>query len=322
MDEMKLIGSYGIVPVAVINNSDNAVPAADALSKGGLPLIEVTLRTEAACDSIRRIAGELPDVLVGAGTVLTTDQCKRAVDAGAKFIVSPCTNESVVGWCCENKIPVIPGAVSPTEIDAVLAHGLHVVKFFPASVYGGAAGCKALYDPYQSAGIGFIPTGGVNNDNIGDFIRKPFITAVGGSWMCKAADIDAGNFDAIQRNAKNAVSAMLGFSVAHVGVNFDAEQDARDAAGQLCRMFGFEGSEHSSSIFASQGIELCKSAGMGKNGHIAIHTNSVKRAVFYLEKNGFAIDRDHCKYNAAGAMTSAYLKDEIGGFAVHLLARP
>ena len=195
----------GVVPVVVLDDVKDAVATAKALLAGGVDVMEITFRT-AAADSIKAVAENCPDMLVGAGTVITLDQCKQAVECGAKFIVSPGFDEEVVRWCVENGIAVTPGCVTPSEIMAAMKLGLTVVKFFPAGVYGGLSAMKALSGPF--GGIKFIPTGGVNSHNIGEFIAAPFIHAVGGSWVCPKADIAAGNFERITELCKQARTAI------------------------------------------------------------------------------------------------------------------
>ncbi len=197
-----------VVPVVVLDKVEDAVPAAKAMVAGGVDVMEITFRTAAAPDSIEAVAKEVPDMLVGAGTVITLEQCKLAVEKGAKFIVSPGYNEEVVAWCCENNIPVTPGCVTPTEITMALKHDLKVLKFFPANVYGGLNALKALSGPF--VGLKFIPTGGVNNANIAEFWAAPFIHAVGGSWVCPKADISAHNWEKITDLCKAARKAALG----------------------------------------------------------------------------------------------------------------
>lgn len=197
-----------VVPVVVLENTDDAVPTAKALLDGGVGVMEITFRTAAAADSIRHVAEECPDMIVGAGTVINLDQCKLAVECGAKFIVAPGYDEEVVSWCCENGIPVCPGCVTPTEIMMALKHGLKVLKFFPANVYGGLSALKALSSPFH--GLKFIPTGGVKQDNIAEFLTAPYVHAVGGSWVCTKADIAAHNFDKITELCKAARAAVKG----------------------------------------------------------------------------------------------------------------
>lgn len=320
MDALNVIGKYGLLPVVVINDSGKAVNTAQAVLDGGLSAIEVTLRTDSAIESIRRISKEVPNILVGAGTVLSVDSCTKAVEAGAKFIVAPGFNEDLVKWCIGNNIPVVPGVASPTEIEKALSYGLKVLKFFPANVYGGTKGCAALYGPYKSAGIKFIPTGGVNNENLSEYIGKPYIHAVGGSWMCKADYIDAGNFEEIKAQSAAAVKAALGFEFAHLGIYFDEENEAQLSASMLNRTFGFTEKHGNSSIFSSDKLELCKSRGLGRNGHIAIKTNSIALALEYLKRQGFSVNTESAKY-CGDVLTSIYLDLEIGGFSVHLLQK-
>jgi len=202
MDILERMAAAGVVPVVVLENADDAVPTANAMVAGGIDCMEITFRTAAAAESIRRVAEECPDMLVGAGTIVNLEQCKLAVEMGAKFIVSPGYDEETVAWCCENNIPVCPGCVTPTEIMMALKHKLKVVKFFPANVYGGLKALKALSGPF--VGLKFIPTGGVNQDNLAEFISTSFIQACGGSWVCTKADISAHNFEKITELCKQA----------------------------------------------------------------------------------------------------------------------
>ena len=195
MDVTTRLARAGVVPVVVLEHAKDAVPTAKAMAAGGIDVMEITFRTAAAADSIRAVSENCPEMLVGAGTVITLEQCKKAVASGARFIVAPGFDEEVVRWCVENNVPVTPGCVTPTEIMAAMKLGLKVVKFFPAGVYGGLSAMKALSGPF--GGIKFIPTGGVNAQNLAEYISAPFIHAVGGSWVCPKADISAGNFEKI-----------------------------------------------------------------------------------------------------------------------------
>lgn len=208
MDILKRLADAIIVPVVVLEKVSDAVPTAKALLAGGIDVMEITFRTEAAADSIRMVSEQVPDMLVGAGTVINLEQCKLAVDCGAKFIVSPGYDEETVAWCCENNIAVTPGCVTPTEIMMAKKHGLSVVKFFPANVYGGLSAIKALSGPFP--GLKFIPTGGVNSENISEFVSSPVIHAVGGSWVCSKKDIAEGNFEKITKLCAKARAAALG----------------------------------------------------------------------------------------------------------------
>ena len=195
MTVMERLANSVVVPVVVLDKVEDAVPLAKAMAAGGVDTMEITFRTACAPECIKAVAENCPDVLVGAGTIVNLDQCKLAVEMGAKFIVSPGFSDEVVGWCVENGIPVAPGCVTPTEIMGALKHGLKMVKFFPANVYGGLNAMKNLAGPFGT--LKFLPTGGVNTANIKEYIDAPFIHAVGGSWVCPKADIAAGNWEKI-----------------------------------------------------------------------------------------------------------------------------
>ena len=202
MSVIERLANSIVVPVVVLDKAEDAIPTAKAMYAGGIDTMEITFRTACAPEAIKAVAENCPEVLVGAGTVLNLEQCKKAIEMGAKFIVSPGYSEEVVSWCVENEIPVLPGCVTPTEIMTALSHGLNLIKFFPANVYGGLNAMKNLSAPF--VGIKFVPTGGVNASNIKEYIDAPFIHAVGGSWVCAKADINAGNWDKITELCKEA----------------------------------------------------------------------------------------------------------------------
>ena len=318
MDVLSRLAAAGGVPVVVLDNAADAVPTAKAMVAGGIDVMEITFRTAAAADSIRAVAAEVPEMLVGAGTVLNLEQCKLAVECGAKFIVSPGYDEETVAWCVENGVAVTPGCVTPTEIMAALKHGLKVVKFFPANVYGGLNAIKALSGPF--VGLKFIPTGGVNQQNLGEFVSNPSIHAVGGSWVCPKADIAAHNFDKITQLCAEARRGVMGFELAHVGINCESADESLAVCEELEKAFDFEVKTGNSSNFASTGVEVMKSMYLGKNGHLAVRTNKIETAIAELTKRGFAVDMDTAKYKG-DRMVAVYLKNEIGGFAVHLLQK-
>ena len=201
---LEKLGQYGIVPVVVLNDSKDAAPLADALCDGGLACAEVTFRTETAADSIRIMTEKHPEMLVGAGTVLTTKQVDEAVEAGAKFIVSPGLNPTIVKYCIEKNIPITPGVATPSEMEQAIELGLNLVKFFPAEPSGGLAMINAVAAPYTM--LKFMPTGGINPDNVKDYLNSDKIFACGGSWMVKGNLINDGNFDKIKELTKEAVN--------------------------------------------------------------------------------------------------------------------
>ena len=317
MNSLERLRNAAVVPVVVLENADDAVPTAQALLAGGVDVMEITFRTAAAADSIAAVSRQCPDMLVGAGTVITLEQCKKAVEVGANFIVSPGFNEEVVAWCVEHDVAVTPGCVTPTEIMSAMSYGLRVVKFFPANVYGGLSAIKSLAGPF--GGVKFIPTGGVNAQNLAEFISSPYIHAVGGSWVCPKADIAAGNFEKITELCKQARSAALGFEVAHIGVNCEDAAAASAVCEKLNEAFDLPVKDGNSSMFASSGIEVMKTMFKGANGHIAIRTNKMIPAIAEMERRGYELDMDSVKDK--NNIKAVYFKNEIGGFAVHLLQK-
>ncbi|MGM9974389.1 MAG: bifunctional 4-hydroxy-2-oxoglutarate aldolase/2-dehydro-3-deoxy-phosphogluconate aldolase [Clostridiaceae bacterium] len=199
---LEQIKKTGIIPVVVIDDVKDAEPLAKALCEGGLPCAEVTFRTAAAEEAIRIMAEKFPEMLIGAGTVLTTEQVDRAVAAGAKFIVSPGTNPKIVKYCVEKNIPITPGVCTPSEVEMALEHGLEVVKFFPAEQAGGLNMIKAMAAPY--VGLKFMPTGGISPKNVKEYLAYDRIIACGGSWMVKGDLVKEGKFDKIVELAKEA----------------------------------------------------------------------------------------------------------------------
>jgi 2-dehydro-3-deoxyphosphogluconate aldolase/(4S)-4-hydroxy-2-oxoglutarate aldolase len=314
---IKKISLIGIVPVIKIEDVDKAVPLAKALLKGGIPVAEVTFRTEQAQEAIARISRELPDMLVGAGTVLTTEQVDKAVSAGAKFIVSPGLNPQVVEYCISKGIPITPGCTNPSDIEMAISLGLDVVKFFPAEASGGIKMIKALSGPFGN--IKFMPTGGIDASNLNDYLSFPKVLACGGSWMAQEKLIYEGNFDKIERLAREAMEGMLGFKLAHVGLNCEDEEQAKKIAGEFSTIFNFSLNETNSSVFTGGVIEVMKAPYRGAMGHIAIKTNYIDRAVNYLSYKGFKFDENTAKYDSKGNLKSIYLENEIGGFAIHLV---
>lgn len=310
------IGLAGIVPVIAIENAEDAEPLAQALSEGGLPCAEVTFRTAAAKESMTKIAKKFPDMLLGAGTVLSVDQVKTAVASGAKFIVSPGLNPKVVEYCLANNIPITPGVATPSEIEIALGFGLEVLKFFPAEANGGLEFLKAISAPYK--GVKFIPTGGIDEKNLLSYLKFPRIHACGGSWMVKSDLITNKKFDEIKRLTAQAVQILLGFDLRHIGMNVPDLTQTEQISAQLQKLFGFVPKDTPGSIFVGTQFEVLKKMYLGKNGHIAISTYSVERAMAHLERRGVGFKQD-TRNEKDGVLQTIYLDLEIGGFAFHLV---
>lgn len=262
MDILDKLGLIGLIPVVVIEDLEDAIPAAQALLEAGIEAMEITLRTDAALDSIRQISETAESMLVGAGTVLSHTQCQEAIDAGAQFIVTPGFNPPIVDHCQKMHIPIVPGCVTPTEIDQALAYGVKIVKFFPASVYGGVDGCQALYGPYRAAGVKFVPTGGISLANLADYADKPFIHATGGGWLCSQTDLSAKDYDQIKKTAKLSIDRLLGLEAVHI-----PPQNESDSILGLVNL-----------------VEMCqqKSGFLKDEQPIKIRTLSLDRTLFYL----------------------------------------
>jgi 2-dehydro-3-deoxyphosphogluconate aldolase/(4S)-4-hydroxy-2-oxoglutarate aldolase len=314
---LKRIGEIGIVPVVRIEDASSAVAMGRALVAGDLPVAEITFRTGAAEASIRNLTKEVPQLLVGAGTVLTADQVDKAMEAGARFIVSPGFNPRVVDHCITRGIPVTPGISSPTDIEMGLERGLEVLKFFPAGPSGGLSFLKAIAAPYGA--VQFIPTGGIAVSDLREYLSFNRVLAVGGSWIAKDTTIASGKFDEITALAREAVMTSLGFELAHVGVNEENTVKATASAQLLQRLFFFPVKDGTSSLMVG-GVELMKSPYLGAHGHLAIATLSIPRALAFLARKGIAARPETMK-EKDGRPLAVYLDQEIAGFAVHLLQK-
>lgn len=311
---LQRIYEFGIVPVIALEDVADAAPLAKALCNGGLALAEVTYRTACAHDAMVEMKKACPDMLVGAGTVLTKEQVDSAIDAGAEFIVSPGLNPNIVSYCQEKNIPIIPGCATPSDLEKALELGLTTVKFFPAEANGGIASIKAMAAPYGN--LRFMPTGGVNEENLLDYLNYDKILACGGTWMVKSNLIKAKQFDKIEELTRNAVTKMLHLQVAHIGIN---TKEASDASAKLLASFSrCDLDERTKSIFAGA-VELMKEPAYGTHGHIAYSTSNVDRAVFYLKQAGFTFNETSATYDASHHRKFIYANEEVSGFALHLV---
>ena len=318
-DVLQQISNIGIIPVIAIEDAEQAVPLARALVAGGLPAAEVTFRTAAGEEAIRRIAKEVPEMLVGAGTVLTKEQADRALAAGAQFIVSPGFNPEVTRYVIEKGALMMPGTATPGEMEQAMSLGLDVVKFFPAEQNGGVAKLKALAGPYTN--LRWMPTGGVNTKNMMDYLGFDKIVACGGTWMVKKDLINGQKWDEITAICKDAVKTMLGFELRHVGINCADEAEAERTAQMFSTVFGWEYKPGNSSVFSGTAVECMKTPYLGERGHIAVGTNNVDRAMYHLGLHGITFDESTRKTDAKGKTKAIYLKDSFCGFAVHLVQK-
>jgi 2-dehydro-3-deoxyphosphogluconate aldolase/(4S)-4-hydroxy-2-oxoglutarate aldolase len=317
-DILEKVSAIGLVPViANINSIEDAAPLGKALAEGGIPVAEVTFRMPRAEEVMAAMVNSNPDVLVGAGTVTTTEQADLAIAAGAKFLVAPALNELMVRHSQEKGVPIIPGIATPSELDKAIELGLKVVKFFPAEQIGGLAALKAFCGPYK--GVKFIPTGGISLDNLASYLAFDRIAACGGTFML-GKNVETQNWAGITELCKQAVSVMLGLELVHVGVNNANADDALASASHFAELLRFHAPKvGNSSIFVGSMIECMKSPYLGTHGHIAFKTNSLERTVKYLTAMGVSFNSESEKRDATGILKAIYLAEEIAGFAIHLI---
>lgn len=313
------IMKIGIVPVVTIDCVEDAIPLAMALCNGGIPCAEVTFRTKAAKYAIKEMLKEYPDMMVGAGTILNIEQAEEAIEAGAKFIVSPGFNSKVVKYCIDNGVVIIPGCNTPSNIEEAIEFGLDTVKFFPAEASGGLNMIKAMSAPYGN--IKFMPTGGINIDNLNTYLGFNKIIACGGTWMATKQLIKEGKFEEIKNITRAAVEKMLGFELLHIGVNTKSNEEANNIANDFKKLFGFKSKENSNSIFLGNNINIMKSISQGKNGYLAIGTNNIIRAIWHLESCGYMVDENSKFFNGYGELISVYITKEIGGYVIKLIQK-
>lgn len=314
------ISEYGIVPLVTLDSADDAVPLARALVEGGIPVAEVTFRTAAGAESIKRIAAEVPEIMVGAGTVHTVDQAKETLDNGGQFIITPGFNEKVVDWCVKNEIPVCPGTVAPSDIEAAMNYGLKVVKFFPAEAYGGINTLKNLAAPFS--GIKFVPTGGIGMHNLTEYLDLPNVAAVGGSFVPPAKLVKEKDWEGVKATCREIMNKVFDFTVGHVGINAGTEENANAVHKRIDELFESGRFETPLGIFSGNLVEIMKRPFVGQNGHICVDTRDLTRALAMLSRKGVEFDPELFMYDAKGNLVTAYMKEEIGGFAFHVRQRP
>lgn len=316
---LQRVYEIGIIPVIAFNDVDEAIPLCKALMDGGLPAAEVTFRTACAEECIRKIHEELPDMLLGAGTVLTNDQADRAMAAGASFVVAPGYDPNVTQHVIDKGGLMMPGTCSAGEMQQAMNQGCEAIKFFPAEANGGVDMLKNIGAALKTAK--WMCTGGVNAKNVNTYLANPQIIAVGGTWMCKSDKIKAGAWDDITAACKEAVDVMLGLELGHIGINCADDAEALKTAELLGSLLSKAVAPGNSSIFVgNKEFEIMKKPGRGTHGHIAIKCNSIDRAVYHLSQRGVKFDMDSM-VNKNGKNIAIYLADEVAGFAIHLVQK-
>ncbi len=316
-DISQRIYECGIVPVVKLEEAELAARLARTLMAGGIRCIEVTFRTKAASQAIENIIRECPDMLVGAGTVLTKEQVDEAVNAGARFIVTPGFNRKIAAYCLEKEVSIFPGCNNPAVIEEALEMGITDLKFFPAEQSGGLPMIKALSAPYSR--VRFMPTGGVNENNMNEYLANEKVLACGGTWMVKETLIKNRQFDEIEYLTRNAVKKMHGFELRHIGINCADEKEAVQRAGVVAELFGLEVKVGNSSVFAGQAFEMMKKEGCGEHGHICMAVNRLDRAYAHFKQKGIAFDEESKKLDEKGKMKVINFKEPIGGFVLQMI---
>lgn len=313
------IEALGVLPVINVTSEELAQPLAKSLIDGGIPAIEVTLRSECSLKAIEIIKSSFPEMTVGAGTVLSIESVDKALAAGADYIVTPGFDEEIVGYCINKGVEVVPGCSTASEIQRAVKMGLRVLKFFPAELSGGIAAVKLLAGPFS--GVKFLPTGGITFNNLGEYLKCDKVAACGGSFMATADQLKNRKFDEITAACKKALDISLGFELAHIGINHKDDAAALKTAEILASIFNMNVRKCSSSTFAGNAVECMNSEKYGDKGHIGFATNSMTRAMSLLASKGIELDPDSYKYDAAGNITCVYFKEQVAGFALHIVKK-
>lgn len=305
----------GVIPVITLDNPELAVPLARALVAGGLPAAEVTFRVDHADEVIARMHDEVPELLVGAGTVLDEATTVKAVEAGAQFIVSPGLAEDSIAWCVEHEVACVPGLCTPSDVVRALNLGVTHVKLFPAAVVGGPAMLRAMAGPFPQ--VRFMCTGGVKPANLNDFLSQPNCFAVGGTWVVPQDAIAEGDMARIERLCREAVTCLHGFRIAHLGINGHGEGNAWEIAQALSDIFAVPVRDFPGAIFADDMVEVVKDAAPGELGHLAVTCNDVPRAMAFLRSRGYEFTEEGLAQDDDG-IVAVYLEKPVAGFGIHL----
>lgn len=312
------LSKIGIVPVVTIKDKNDAISLAQALIEGGIDTAEITFRSDFAEESISLIHKQFPNMLLGAGTVSSLQQAKSAINAGASFIVTPGFNHEVVNWCVEHNITVLPGIASASELEIALKYGINCVKFFPAESSGGAKKIKDLSAPYSH--VKFLPTGGINSNNMHEYLSIPSVLAIGGSFMLPDKLIESKDWESIKNLAKTTIKHMLGYELSHIGIHCNSSQEAKQMADMLCNLFHFTYYSKPKSHFAGKHFEFITTYEQEGMNHIGIYTPYPERALYHLAKLGvYGIEETITRNKKTNLINFIYLDKEIAGFRIHLI---
>ncbi len=318
MDILKQINLCGLIPAVRTEAAEKTARLAAALSDAGFPAMGIDFRSPAACEAIARVRRERPEFLIGATEVAGAEAAKRALEAGARFLTTPEPDADVVRLCAKREAVVLPGCVGPSDIEAARALDLRTVCLCPAGALDGAARVEAFAADYPD--VRFVPCGDADAADAGDYLALPGVTACVCGWPAFVNAVEAGDGARASALAAETLQAMLGFTLAHVGVNSGSEAEAFRQAEAFCAVLGWPVRPGNSSVFAGTIVEFVKEPWTGTHGHIAIGVNDIDRAWWHMEKRGVTFDWENAKYKN-DRLVALYLKEEIGGFAVHLLQK-
>lgn len=308
---IKELSLYGLVPVIKIERLEDAVPLAQALCKGGLPVAEVTFRTSLAKEAIKAMKEACPQMIIGAGTVLNAQQVDEAIDAGSEFIVSPGLNPKTVSYCLDKNIPILPGCANPSDMELALELGLNIVKFFPAEANGGLPAIKAMAAPYGD--LKFMPTGGINPSNLTSYLAFDKIIACGGTWMVSDDLVNNKKWDEITAITKQAIASMLDIKFHHVGIC------TNDNGSQLASLINEPYQETlTASTMVDQVEFMFENNATDSLHHLCLSTKNIERAIFFLEKQGYTFDSTTIRYNHKNKIEFIYFNELISGCKCHL----
>jgi 2-dehydro-3-deoxyphosphogluconate aldolase/(4S)-4-hydroxy-2-oxoglutarate aldolase len=313
----KQLSILKLLPVIEIEDSVKAVSLASALCKGGLPCAVITFRSSVTEEVIRSMTTTNPEMLIGASAVFSMEQLEKAYHAGAEFIVSPEFNPKLIAHCQDLGIPIVPSCSCPSDIKRALEYGLEVVNIFPTEYHGSENMLESIDESYRN--IKLILTDDVNEKNLSDYLTFNNVLACSGNWIVKDDLIKTSDWTAIEVIAQEAVNIVHGFTLAHVGINSKNTAEAEKAARTICMLFRIQYKPNNKSIFAGNFVEFMKTPFKGEKGHIGIKTNSVSAAMEYLRLNGIEFDESTLKFDATGELELVYLKNDIAGFAFHLV---
>ena len=319
MNCSKIIEESGILPVINITEVELAKPLVTVLIEEGIHTIEVTLRSDCSLEAIAEIKKYFPDMVVGAGTVLDIETVDKALAAGADYIVTPGFDVEIVEYCSKKGVEIFPGCSTATEMQKAYKMGLRILKFFPSELSGGVEAIKLLSGPFK--GVKFVPTGGINYTNLDKYLSCEKVVACGGSYMATAEQLKNRDFEGIRISCRKAMDISLGFELAHVGINHNTEDAANATATELGKVFRMPVKIGNSSTFAGEAVECMKTNFYGTKGHIGFKTRSSLRALAWFRRQGYEVIEESIKMKPNGNVLAAYLKNEIGGFAVHIVEK-